>query len=216
MDSKKKINEALTFRNFSPYSEKAVADAKRDENLLKLVKRDIDRRKHVSYSHLMAAQRMVEKDLYELRMSKKRYRDERSRREVRSFSDPGLNMKGFGKERVARLLSPGDDLYSKEKLKDNNDRQEAVLPMINERRSVVSNPEYKRSLHKMTDHFCKWSRVRGRKSFLSTDDEYQGKQRFTKSASERLTSEDLKAATQSLRNCSTSFSKSVNTYDGQF
>ena len=216
MDSKRKVNETLNFRNFSPYSEKAVADAKRDENLLKLVKRDIDRRKHVSYSHLMAAQRMVEKDLYELRMSKKRYREERSRREVRSFSDPGLNMKGFGKERVTRLLSRGDELYSNEDLRSNNDRHERMLPMINERKSVVSNPEYERSLHKMTDHYNRWSKVRGIKPFLTADDGYTRKQRFPKSASEKRTAEDLKAATQSLRNCSSSFSKSVNTYDGQF
>ena len=215
MDSKRTVSETLNFRNFSPYSEKAVADAKRDENLLKLVKRDIDRRKHVSYSHLMAAQRMVEKDLYELRMSKKRYREERSRREVRSFSDPGLNMKGFGKERVARLLSQGDDLYSNEDRSD-NDRQQTILPKINERKSVVSNPDYERTLHKMTDHYNRWSKVRGRQPFLTPDDGYKGKQRFPKSASEKRTVEDLKTATQSLRNCSSSFSKSVNTYDGQF
>ena len=98
--SKKKTEQALDFRNFSPFYDRAMADARRDENILRLVEKDIERRKWISYSELTAAQRLVQRDLQQLRMAKRKHKEEKLVRQARSMSDPSYQLEDYAREKL--------------------------------------------------------------------------------------------------------------------
>ncbi len=80
MSTRKDQSGKLSFRNFSPFYEKAMTDAKRDENFLKIMAKDIEKRKMISYGQLTAAQRIVEKDLFQLKQAKQKNKEMSLRR----------------------------------------------------------------------------------------------------------------------------------------
>ncbi len=80
MSTRKDQSGKLSFRNFSPFYEKAMADAKRDENFLKIMAKDIEKRKMISYGQLTAAQRIVERDLFQLKQAKQKNKEMSLRR----------------------------------------------------------------------------------------------------------------------------------------
>eukprot|EP00794_Sanderia_malayensis_P020378 gene20378-22387_t len=87
MNRKNKEQQALNFRNFSPFYERALAEGKRDEKILKLTAKDIERRKMIVFAELSSAQRLVAKDLHQLRQAKKKGREEMIMRRTRSYTD---------------------------------------------------------------------------------------------------------------------------------
>ena len=91
MGSNKKIDKNLSFRNFSPFYERALAESKRGENILKIIEKDIDKRKMIAYSQLSAEQRIVQKDLLALKMAQRRICEDRRKRNRRAVSESGLD-----------------------------------------------------------------------------------------------------------------------------
>ena len=58
-----------------------ASQARRKDNELKLIEKDFDKRRKVSYSHISSAQRLVERDLCQLRLAQERHMEERYMRE---------------------------------------------------------------------------------------------------------------------------------------
>ena len=139
MGSTKKIDKSLSFRNFSPFYERALAESKRGENILKLIEKDIDKRKMVAYSQLSAEQRIVEKDLYALRMTQKRIWEDRKKRNRRAFSDSGLDEMERG--RLERRFTNTSEIVDGNKCPRIR-RVSSILPQLTENINTVTSKTF--------------------------------------------------------------------------
>lgn len=108
MGSSRKIDRNLSFRNFSPFYEKALAESKRGENILKIIEKDIDKRKMVAYSQLTAEQRIVEKDLHALKMAQRRIWEDKKKRGRRAVSESGID--DIGRSKPPRRFTSMEEL----------------------------------------------------------------------------------------------------------
>ena len=132
MTSNKKLDKNLSYRNFSPFYERALAESKRGDNVLKIVEKEIDKRKMVAFSQLSAEQRMVEKDLYALRMTQKRIWEEKKKRNRRAFSETGL-------DEMHRLRFQGRFASTSELIGTPCARKSTVLPPLNQSRTTTAS-----------------------------------------------------------------------------
>ena len=65
----------------SNFCDVVVSQVRREENMLKLIEKDIDKRRRLSYSQISSSQRLVERDLYQLRLAQQKHMEERLMRE---------------------------------------------------------------------------------------------------------------------------------------
>jgi len=134
MNSNKKVDKNLSYRNFSPFYERALAESKRGDNVLKIVEKEIDKRKMVAFSQLSAEQRMVEKDLYALRMTQRRIWEEKKKRNRRALSESGL-------DEIHRLQFQGRFSSTSELIGTPCARKSSILPPLNQSRTTTASPK---------------------------------------------------------------------------
>ena len=93
---KKAPSSATDIFKGSSSFDKAVSEARRKENVLKLMEKDIEKTRKVSSSHLAAARRLVERDLYDLKISQKRNKQEQIRRQ----QCPDMRLEDFARKAI--------------------------------------------------------------------------------------------------------------------
>ena len=209
MGTKKRVDTNLSFRNFSPFYEKALAVAKREENILRIIEKDIDRNKMIAYSHLRAEQRLVEKDLYELRMARRCAKTENARLGRRALSDTNLL-------RCHKTGLQGGFLTQDELQKIARKKDSCELPSLIKQNAIVGkSPLLEHRARLEVSHKFKKMPRRDKLSLPSRD--FDHSEKFVKRTLESSKlSGNSKVEHSILSSCSLSFTKANNAFDGQY
>lgn len=202
MGSNRKIDKSLSFKNFSPYYERALAESKRGENVLKIMEKDIDRRKMLAYSQLSAEQRLVEKDLHALKMAQRRILEDRRKRNRRAVSESGLD--DLERSRLQRHFTSMDSL-TEINVHPVGKNSSSILPPLRYKRIAISSSTCVPQRRGPSDVFVTKKNDRS----LSSNERFA--RRSISAPSFTKTSE-----IPFMAGCSTSMASSNNVFDGEF
>ena len=205
MGSTKKVDKSLSFRNFSPFYERALAESKRGDNVLKLIERDIDKRKMVAYSQLSAEQRMVEKDLYALKMAQKRIFEDKKKRNRRALSESGLD--DIDRRRLERSFTIAEEPLHELSSWSRARTSSSTLPPLQPKGNTVTS---KRIVQQTTGSSQVFASRWDNRSSLTKNNKYLA--RRSVSAPTFVTDPRMSHAAGS----SSSFTDSNTVFDGQF